>query len=255
MRGSTTAFPLCSAFPLLFTDHNRRSRRTALAAVALSCVGPSVWSFRAGTAARSAAPGRGSRLHLPHLGPTAWTVYASCMRSGRRAGMRRTALAVVWAVAGCATGRVDLNRQIDVDRRWYGHSYEQDGRRIGRCNLALELYETPEGRRPAWSAGNYAMNGLLFLGASVGAGIAASGTSGRTSAALLGASAVSLLVSVFAFHRADQRVADAASAHNASVAHRSYRDAPGGTGVPPSEPETERKQQPAVRCSEPARLE
>jgi hypothetical protein len=169
--------------------------------------------------------------------------------------MRGTALAVAWALAGCATGRVDLSRPIDVDRRWYGYSYEQDGRRIGRCSLALDLYETPDGRRPAWSAGNYAMNGLLFLGGSVGAAIAASGTSGRTSAALLGASAVSLLVSVFAFHRADQRVADAVSAHNARVAPTADRDAPGGTGVPPSEPEAERKQQPTVRCSEPARLE
>jgi hypothetical protein len=59
---------------------------------------------------------------------------------------------------------------------------------------ALLLYETPAGRRPAWSAGTYAMNGLLFLGGSVGAGIAASGMSGRTSAALIGVSAVTLLV-------------------------------------------------------------
>jgi hypothetical protein len=122
------------------------------------------------------------------------------------------------ALAGCATGRrADLGRPIDIEPRWYGHSYEQDGERIGRCRLALALYETPEGRAPIWSAGTYAINGLLFVGGSIGAGMAASVTSSQTSVALVGVSAASALFAAFLLHRADGRIADAVCRHNAIV--------------------------------------
>jgi hypothetical protein len=121
------------------------------------------------------------------------------------------------AFAGCASPRVDLSRPITVEDHWYGRSYQQRGDPIGRCRLGLDLYQVPESRSQAWSAGTYAMNGVLFLGGGVGAGLAAAHTSRGTSAALIGVSAASFLVSAFAFHRADARLADAVSRHNARV--------------------------------------
>src|SRR5574337_57030 len=120
--------------------------------------------------------------------------------------MRWIALVLACAHAGCATGRPDLGRRIDSERHWYGYSYTQDGEHLGRYRLGLALYQTPEGQDPAWSAGTYAMNGLLFLGGSIGAGMAASQASGGTSAALVGASVACLLVAAFDLRRADQRI-------------------------------------------------
>jgi hypothetical protein len=124
------------------------------------------------------------------------------------------ALALAVALSGCATRRADLSRPIDVERRWYGRAYAQGGEPIPRCRLALALHETAGGREPTRWAGIHATNGALFLGAGVGAAIAASTTSRGTAAALAGASAASLVVSALLFRRADQRVADAVERHN-----------------------------------------
>jgi hypothetical protein len=126
-------------------------------------------------------------------------------------------LALAVAITGCASPRVDPSRSITVEDHWYGHTYQQSGDRIGRCRLGLALYQVPESRSQARSAGTYAMNGVLFLGGSIGAGLAASQTSQGTSAALIGVSAASLLVSAFLFSRADARVADAVAVHNAQL--------------------------------------
>lgn len=153
-------------------------------------------------------------------------------RSGREARTRSVSLAIAVAVAGCASPRVDVGRPIAVQDHWYGHTYEQRGEPVGRCRVGFALYSMPETRAPAWSAATYATNGVLFLGGSIGAGLAASQTSRGTSAALIGVSGASLLVSAFLFHRADARLAEAVGRNNA----RLTRPVTPGASAPASPP-------------------
>lgn len=136
---------------------------------------------------------------------------------GRGAGRAAAALAAAWLVSGCATsGRVDVGRRIEVEDRWYGHAYRQDGERISRFRVGLALSHTAEGNR-VHSAAVWAFNGALLLGGAVGCAIAATQTSGATSLALVGGAVAATAGSGWLFSRADVQLADTVRHHGATL--------------------------------------
>jgi hypothetical protein len=146
------------------------------------------------------------------------------------------ALLLVVTFGACASTRpLDRARPIEIERRWSGTTFRQEGVRIDSVDLFAAFTATPTGREHVRSTTRNGVTSLVFNALSIGLLVGAV-TSGdpATSWSLLGAGLGANVGAHLFHHRAQSGLAAAAAEYNASLPPPPSAPEPTSTRVRPA---------------------